>query len=162
VRASESGTARLLRVPFGESALGEVALPFSGSIASLATDPTSDGALVKMQSWVRPPAIYRALPGAEVSNTDFLPLPNIDVNAFEPTEVEVASSAGVTVPLSIVHRRGMKLDGTAPTWLSVYGSYGISTEPRFEPRRVAWLESGGIYAVCHARGGGERGEPWHE
>jgi prolyl oligopeptidase len=90
-----------------------------------------------------------------------LPSPSLDLSGFVSEEVSVPSTGGVVVPLSIVHRRGLKLNGTAPTWLSVYGSYGLSSEARFEPRRIAWLESGGIYAVCHARGGGEHGEPWH-
>lgn len=163
VRAQQAGVARLLRAPYGDGAAAEVTLPFSGSITLLATDPGTDGALFKMQSWVRAPAIYSSVPGSDVVvDSHLLPTADIDVTAFESTEVEVPSTGGVNVPLSIVHKRGMKLDGTAPTWLSVYGSYGLSSEPRFEPRRIAWLEEGGVYAVCHARGGRERGEAWHK
>lgn len=161
VRATAGGTARLMRLPFAGGPMTEVPLPFVGSIATVVTDPLSDGALFKMQSWVRPPAIYSYAASGAISVTALLPALPIDVSHYQSLEVTVPSSGGVAVPLSIVHVRGMKLDGRAPTWLSVYGSHGTSVEPRFEPRRIAWLERGGVYAVCHARGGGERGEAWH-
>jgi prolyl oligopeptidase len=66
------------------------------------------------------------------------------------------------VPLSIVHRRGLKMDGTNPTLLDGYGSYGISIDPEFDPMLLAWLEKGGAFAEAHPRGGGEYGEDWHK
>jgi prolyl oligopeptidase len=65
------------------------------------------------------------------------------------------------VPLSIVYRKGLKLDGTNPTLMMGYGGYSISITPFFDPTQVAWYELGGIFAVCHARGGAEYGEEWH-
>jgi prolyl oligopeptidase len=161
VRANDAGRARLFRVPYAQPKPLAVALPFDGAINMLATDPFGPGVIFKLQSWMKAPAIYAYAPDATVSNTHLLPPSAIDVTNFESEEVTVAGSDGVSIPLSIVHLRGLKLDSSAPTWLSVYGSYGISSEPRFEPRRIAWLEHRGLYAVCHARGGGERGEGWH-
>jgi prolyl oligopeptidase len=66
------------------------------------------------------------------------------------------------VPLSIIHKRGLKLDGSHPTLLDGYGAYGISLDPFFDAKFLAWLERGGIYAVAHVRGGGEYGEDWHK
>jgi prolyl oligopeptidase len=65
------------------------------------------------------------------------------------------------VPLSIVYPKKFKLDGSNPTLLEAYGGYGFVFPPWFDPRMLAWYEQGGIYAVCHVRGGGEYGEDWH-
>jgi prolyl oligopeptidase len=67
----------------------------------------------------------------------------------------------VMIPLSIVHRRGLDLDGKAPVWLTGYGAYGISLKPSFAATHLTLLEDGGVLAVCHVRGGGEFGEDWH-
>ena len=77
-------------------------------------------------------------------------------------EVKVASYDGTMVPLSIIHRRDMKLDGSNPTLMDGYGAYGMTIDPFFEPRRIAWLERGGVFAEAHVRGGGEYGEDWHK
>jgi prolyl oligopeptidase len=78
------------------------------------------------------------------------------------TEVRVKSHDGTLVPLSIVHRKGIKLDGSAPTILYGYGAYGISQTPFFRPQYLAWFERGGVFAVAHVRGGGENGEEWYK
>jgi prolyl oligopeptidase len=66
------------------------------------------------------------------------------------------------IPLSIIYKRGIKLDGSNPTLLSGYGAYGISRDPGFNPSLLAWYEKGGVYAVAHVRGGGEYGEDWYK
>ena len=76
-------------------------------------------------------------------------------------EVRVRAPDGVMVPLSIIHKKGMVLDGTNPCWLEAYGSYGIVDTPYFSPIFLPWYEHGGIYAVAHVRGGGAFGEEWH-
>src|SRR3984957_2083518 len=65
------------------------------------------------------------------------------------------------VPLSNIHKRGLVLDGSHPTWLEGYGAYGITLDPQFSPILLAFFERGGISAVAHVRGGGEYGEDWH-
>ena len=76
--------------------------------------------------------------------------------------MKAKSHDGTLVPLSIVHRKGLKLDGTAPTILYGYGAYGISQTPFFRPQYLAWFERGGVFAVAHVRGGGENGEEWYK
>jgi prolyl oligopeptidase len=66
------------------------------------------------------------------------------------------------VPLSIIYRKGIALDGSHPAYLQGYGAYGIEINPSFSATRVAWLERGGVFAVCHPRGGGWYGEAWHQ
>ncbi len=68
----------------------------------------------------------------------------------------------VRVPLEIVHRRGIAMDGTAPTVLYAYGAYGLLTQPFFSSRFLAWYERGGVFAQAMIRGGGEYGEAWHQ
>src|SRR5262249_21383984 len=68
---------------------------------------------------------------------------------------------GTMIPLSIVYRKGVKLDGSNPTLLKAYGAYGITQEPGFDPKNLAWFDQGGVIAVAHVRGGGEYGEDWH-
>src|SRR5688572_2087190 len=66
------------------------------------------------------------------------------------------------VPLSIVHKKGIKLDGRNPTMLIGYGSYGITYDAGFDPVRIAWLERGGVYAVANIRGSSAYGEEWYK
>jgi prolyl oligopeptidase len=66
------------------------------------------------------------------------------------------------IPLSIIHKRGLALDGSHPTWLTGYGAYGINYDPYFDPTMLVFLEHGGVRAFAHVRGGGEYGEDWHQ
>jgi len=89
--------------------------------------------------------------------------PDVD---FEPSEYEVNqvfynSKDGTRVPMFIVHKKGLKMNGKNPTYLYAYGGFNISLTPSFSPSRIAWLENGGIYAMPNLRGGGEYGEEWH-
>jgi prolyl oligopeptidase len=75
--------------------------------------------------------------------------------------VLVTSYDCTRVPLSIVYRKGLVLDGSHPTFLEGYGSYGVVSESFFWSSSMAWIERGGIWAIAHVRGGGEYGEDWH-
>jgi prolyl oligopeptidase len=68
---------------------------------------------------------------------------------------------GTKLPVNIIMRKGTKLDGSAPTLLYGYGSYGLSEQPTFEPQLKVWIEQGGIYVDASVRGGGEYGDAWH-
>ena len=84
---------------------------------------------------------------------------------FDDVEVvrEFATSRdGTRVPVNIIRRKGVKLDGSHPTLLYGYGGYGISQTPAFlGGQRRVWFDAGGVYAVANIRGGGEYGEEWH-
>jgi prolyl oligopeptidase len=82
-------------------------------------------------------------------------------------DIEVArefarSKDGTQVPLSILRKRGLKLDGSHPALLYGYGGYGVSLSPSFDCTRRIWFDAGGVYAVANLRGGGEYGEQWHK
>jgi prolyl oligopeptidase len=163
VRVLDGGIGRLLRVPYGPAPNVEpVALPFEGDL-SMATDPRIAGLLLPMTSWTRAPAIYIYNSSTKhVSDSKLQPGGPYDHPAnLASEEVKVKSHDGTLVPLSIIHPRGMNLDGSNPTILAGYASYGSSQGPGFDRTYLAWHELGGIVAICHARGGGEYGEEWH-
>ena len=72
------------------------------------------------------------------------------------------SKDGTKVPISIMYKKGTKLDGMNPTILYGYGGFNISLKPSFSVINAVWLEQGGIYAVANLRGGGEYGKEWHD
>jgi oligopeptidase B len=81
---------------------------------------------------------------------------------YKSERVFATASDGTKIPMSVVYRRSVKLDGSAPMLLYGYGSYGISIPPTFSAGRLALLDRGVIYVIAHIRGGGELGEPWRE
>jgi prolyl oligopeptidase len=163
VALRDGGIGRLLRVSFQGKA-GAVKLPFDGSLSVMATDPRLDGTLLDMSTWTKAGQIYAYDPQTEkITNTGLQPLGQFDApDDLESVEVKARSHDGVMIPLSIIYKRGIKLDGSNPTLLSGYGAYGISRDPGFNPGLLAWYEKGGVYAVAHVRGGGEYGEDWYK
>jgi oligopeptidase B len=81
---------------------------------------------------------------------------------YKSERVFATASDGTQIPMSVVYKRGVKLDGTAPMLLYAYGSYGIPISPTFSAGRLALLDRGVVFAIAHIRGGGELGEPWRE
>jgi prolyl oligopeptidase len=153
---------KMMRVSFDGKDVHPLNLPFAGTVGRIATDPTVSGAMFSMQGWVRAPAEMRYDASSDrIEDTGLIPPSKVDVSAAEATETFATSYDGTRVPLSIVARKGVTLDGSHPTILIGYGSYGISLDPFFDPAFQAWLEHGGIVAVAHLRGGGEYGDAWH-
>jgi oligopeptidase B len=85
-----------------------------------------------------------------------------DKNNYKAERVFATASDGTKIPMSVVYRKTVKLDGSAPLLLYGYGSYGISIPPTFSAGRLALLDRGVVYVIAHIRGGGELGEPWRD
>ena len=85
-----------------------------------------------------------------------------DRTNYKSERVFATASDGTKIPMSIVYRKGVKLDGTAPSLLYGYGSYGYSISPTFSSNRLSLLDRGVIFAIGHIRGGGELGEEWRQ
>jgi oligopeptidase B len=76
--------------------------------------------------------------------------------------IEARSGDGTRVPVSVLYRADLPLDGTAPAWLYGYGAYGDTEAPEFGIERLSLVDRGFVYAIAHVRGGGEKGEAWHD
>jgi len=85
-----------------------------------------------------------------------------DRTAYVTQRLWASAPDGTRVPMSVVHRRGLRLDGTNPTLLYGYGAYEASIDPMFDPARLGLLDRGFVYAIAHVRGGGEMGRDWYE
>lgn len=77
-------------------------------------------------------------------------------------EIEIPSHDGAMVPLSIIHKKGIKKNGKNPVLFYGYGSYGTSVAPFFSPVFLTWVTEGGVLAIAHVRGGGEKGDTWRK
>jgi prolyl oligopeptidase len=142
--------------------LGEVTLPGLGTAFGFGGRDDDTETFFGFTSFTSPSVIYR-LDVASQERTVFRS-PKVDFNAdnYETKQVFVTSRDGTKVPMFIVHRKGIELNGKNPTYLYAYGGFNISLTPSFDVRRIAWLELGGIYAMPNLRGGGEYGRQWHE
>ncbi len=118
--------------------------------------------LFQVQSLTAPPAWYRKpRAGGPVARTALVETSPADYSDCEVVRDEAVSRDGTRVPITVLRRRGIALDGTHPTLMYGYGGYGVSQTPSFRARLRAWIEHGGVFAVAHIRGGGEFGETWH-
>ncbi len=90
------------------------------------------------------------------------PVPGYDPANYVTERVWATARDGVKVPVSVVYKKGTKLDGTAPLFQYAYGSYGISMDPAVDPGRIGLLDRGVVYAIAHIRGGQEMGRGWYD
>jgi prolyl oligopeptidase len=159
LNAGISGLRRLA----DDGTVTNIKLPFAGSIddESFYADTAHDGVWFLLESWVRPTVVCYAAVDGNVTVTDISPQPPIDVSPYTSQEVFATAHDGVKVPLSIIYKKGLKRDGTAPLILEAYGAYGIKLNPVFIARWLPWMDRGGVFAVGHVRGGGELGDDWH-
>ena len=157
-------TTSLLRVPHRAGAQSEqVALPVSESASLVDTDVRIPGAVVSLAGWTRTSKPYYYNPAdKKLTALEFARPGAFDApQDIEAREVFVKSHDGVEIPVSVLMRKDVKLDGNNPTIVYGYGAYGITENPFFSPRVYSWLERGGVYAFSHVRGGGSLGEEWH-
>ena len=138
-----------------------IAMPFAGAIGGVFADTLHDGCWFELEGWVTPATVFRVDPDGRVTPTDLAPKPPVDVSPYTSEETFCTAADGVKVPLSIVYRKGLARDGSAPLLLDAYGAYGITEDPAFLVRYLPFLDLGGVYATAHVRGGGELGEDWH-
>ncbi len=136
------------------------AAPFEGAMNDLSTDPRQKGALVSLESWARP-VTYLAATGGALRDLHLAPDFPIDLSAIVAETIFATAADGTKIPVSVVHRRDISKDGTAPALVEAYGAYGTANDPYFHAQLMPFLLRGGIYAVPHVRGGGEYGEAWH-
>ena len=140
-----------------------IALPFAGALRAMTCDPTAPGALFSYAGWLTPADIWAVAADGTVAATGLTPRPGIDVSAYETQHLFAKAKDGTRIPCSLIYRKGLKLDGRNPAWISAYGSYGIvGYPPSFAARTLALVDAGFIVGYAGVRGGGEYGRDWHK
>ena len=143
--------------------LEELSPPRGGATYLSSIAPDIPGALIYETTWIQGGVRYAYDPNtATFADTGMIPVGEFDnLEGYVAKELLVPSHDGVMIPLTILHREGLTLDGKNPTVVYGYGSYGSSMNVGFNATRLAWLERGGVWAIAHVRGGGEFGQEWH-
>ncbi|MGZ5544419.1 MAG: prolyl oligopeptidase family serine peptidase, partial [Limisphaerales bacterium] len=140
---------------------GEVTFPAIGTVTSVHGHWTGKQFYFGYSSFHIPETIY-SYNVATKSKSQFART-NAPVRSddFELKQVWYASKDGTKIPMFVLYKKGTKLDGTAPTFLTAYGGFNVSRTPEFSALAVVWAENGGVFALPNLRGGGEFGEAWH-
>ncbi|WP_243320967.1 prolyl oligopeptidase family serine peptidase [Geothrix sp. SG200] len=141
---------------------GALALPTLGTVTGFSGRRQDTETFYTFGSFAYPGTIYRL--DLKTAKSTVFRAPKV---AFKPADYEVEqvfypSKDGTKIPMFLVHKRGIKLDGQNPTLLYGYGGFNVSLTPAFSVSRMVWLEMGGVYAMPNLRGGGEYGLEWYD
>ncbi len=142
--------------------LYDVKLPSVGSVGGFYGKADDPETFYTFSSYTYPSVVYKYNTETNESVVYSQTEIDFDIAQYETKQVKYKSKDGTEVPMFIVHKKGLKLDGNNPAWLYGYGGFNVSLNPYFDVRRLVWLENGGIFAVANLRGGGEYGEEWHK
>ncbi|MBN1824863.1 MAG: S9 family peptidase [Candidatus Eisenbacteria bacterium] len=137
-------------------------LPDIGAVNGVRCRPDWDEFFYDFESFNVPRTIYRYDFTRGESEVFFAPGIDYDVSSFVTEQVFYKSKDGTRVPMFLVHKKGIPMDGSNPTFVYAYGGFNISMTPYFRAYWLVWLEMGGMLAVPNLRGGGEYGNRWHE
>ena len=138
-----------------------VDLPGIGSARGFGGELDQDVTFFRFTSFTTPPEIWSY--HVPTGRTELFRRPTVDFDpaGFEVSQVFYESKDGTQVPMFLVHKPGIALDGSNPTLLYGYGGFNVSLTPSFGVSNLVWVERGGVYAMPNLRGGGEYGEDWH-
>ncbi|MBA7516893.1 Prolyl endopeptidase [subsurface metagenome] len=139
----------------------ELELPGIGSLGSFNAKKDENIAFYNFTSFTFPTVVYKYDVETNKSEVYYEADLDFDRDAYETKQIFYESKDGTKVPMFIVHKKGIELNGNNPAWLTGYGGFNISRTPSFSISRIIWLENGGIFALANLRGGGEYGEEWH-
>jgi prolyl oligopeptidase len=141
----------------------EIALPVVGTASDFGGNHDDKVAFFSFTSLNFPPTIFRYdIASREAKIFRSPEISGFKTDDYETKEVFYASKDGTRVPMFLVYRRGLRLDGNNPVLLSGYGGFNVVESPEFSALRLVLLEQGFVYASANMRGGGEYGEKWHE
>jgi len=166
VTQSAGGLGQIRRVPFDGGPVSILPQPFPGAISGyyFSVSPRRPGVVYRQTGWTHASVWLAYDPQTRrVSDTKLKPPLPVSFADIRAREVFAPGLDGTLVPLSIIYKQNLKLDGTHPTLLAGYGAYGYSPySPYLDPTWRAWLDRGGVLAFAHIRGGDEYGEDWHK
>lgn len=140
----------------------QIALNAIGTASGFSGKPGDSETFYGFSSFNQPGAVYRF--DSKTGKSTPFAQPKLSYNPadFAVEQVFYPSKDGTQIPMFIVHKKGLDLTKGAPTLLYGYGGFNISSTPSYSPTRMAWLQSGGVFALANLRGGGEYGKPWHD
>lgn len=133
-----------------------------GTIENVSGHRNDSLVFYSITSFVYPSVVYMYNINSKKISEHYKPKINFDLDNYETRQVWYNGKDGTRIPMFIVHKKGIVLDGNNPTFLYGYGGFNISMNPSFAVWRLAFLELGGIYVSANIRGGGEYGEAWHK
>lgn len=142
--------------------VNDVKLPGIGSVSGFSGKKADNILFYGYTSFNTPGEIYKYDFSTGESKLHFRPEVKFNPDDFEVKQEFYASKDGTKIPLFIVHKKGIELNGNNPALLYGYGGFNISLTPSFSVSRIAFMEAGGVLAVANLRGGGEYGEDWHQ
>lgn len=161
VRSMRHGLDHVERMDYASSRLRPVSMPGDGTIALMETSPRLDGALLSLEGWIVPTRVYRYDPAADrLSDLGLGTVGAPSMPGLVAEETEATSADGTKVPMSVLRRGNLPVDGSVRAIVFGYGGYGISMQPSFRPLLLEWATAGNVMAICHVRGGGENGDGW--
>jgi prolyl oligopeptidase len=140
---------------------GSLPLPGIGKVSGFEGRPTSKETFFLFESFDNPGTVFRF--HAEEYRVDefYHKATALDTSALVTRQVFYESADGTHVPMFLVHRKDLELDGNNPTMLYGYGGFNVSMLPEWDLRILGWLDLGGVLAIANLRGGGEYGSDWH-
>lgn len=140
----------------------EVQLPTLGTVGGFGGERGDASVFYTMTSFTFPATTYEYTISTRESKLYRKSDAAFTPDEYETKQVFYPSKDGTKIPMFIVHKKGVMLNGQNPTLLYAYGGFNITLTPAFSPTLIGWLEQGGVYALANLRGGGEYGEKWHE
>ena len=142
--------------------IAELELPGIGSLTGSSGKADDPVAFYTFTSFTFPATVFKLDIRENKSEVFFKSGLDFDADKYETKQLFYTSKDGTKIPMFIVHKKGIELNGNNPTVLYGYGGFNISITPSFRTSNLVLLENGGIYAVANIRGGGEYGEEWHD
>ena len=139
----------------------EIELPGIGTAGGFSAKHDDKDLYYSFTSFTYPTTIFKY--NIASGKSELYERPKVDFNPedYETKQVFYKSKDSTKIPMYIVYKKGLELNGKNPTILYGYGGFNVSLTPTFSTSRIVWLENGGIYAQANLRGGGEYGEKWH-
>jgi len=140
----------------------EIKLPGIGTVGGFSGKPEDKTAFYAFTSFTFPTTIYKFDIDTKTSSVLYKPELDFNFDNYITEQVFYKSKDGTKVPMFIVHKKDIKLNGKNPALLYGYGGFDISINPAFSISRLVLLENGGVLAIANIRGGSEYGEDWHK
>lgn len=140
----------------------EIALPGIGTVAGFNGKRKDTETFYTYSSYNTPPTIYLYNMNTGQSKLFCRAKVDLDPNSYKVEQIFYKSKDGTRIPMFIMHKTSIQLDGNNPTILYGYGGFNIPMIPQFSLSLITWMDMGGVYAVANLRGGSEYGESWHQ